>query len=303
MEYCAPRTLEEACTALSDASGSVRVLAGGTDLLARFNACGQRPQRLVDIKNIKEARTVLRRGDGSFVIGAACPGHNITAHEALRQCWPGVVEAIGLIGSVQIQGRASLGGNLCNASPAADSVPALIAARATCLVISSAGQRELPVEEIVVSPGRTCLRQDEFIVSLVLPARPTCSADAYLRMTPRTEMDIAIAGAAVNLVLDNDLLISECHVALGAVSPIPVYAQSAARGLLGSRLEDEVIQRFRRQISVACRPISDNRGPAEYRSDVAAVLASRAAILARQRALQRAGITIDEAEVAQGKGV
>lgn len=290
MEYCAPRTLQEACAALADAHGSVRVLAGGTDLLARFNAGAQRPQRLVDIKALPETRQIQRRGDGSFVIGAACPGIEITAHEALAAHWPGIVEAMDIIGSVQIQGRASLGGNLCNASPAADAVPALIAARARCLVISSAGQRELPVEELIVSPGRTCLRQDEFIVHLLLPPRPACSADAYLRMTPRTEMDIAIAGAAVNLVLDDDSTVRECHVALGAVGPIPVYAQAAARILLGSRLEEDVMQRFRRQVSVSCRPISDKRATAEYRTDVAAVLAARAALLAQQRALQRIGL-------------
>lgn len=289
MEYCTPRTLEEACAALSAAPGTVRVLAGGTDLLARFNTGAPRPQRIVDIKNLTETRLIQHKPDGSFVIGAACPGVQISAHPALASHWPGVVEAMDIIGSVQIQGRASFGGNLCNASPAADSVPALIAARARCLVISAAGERELPVEDIIVSPGRTCLRQDEFIVNLILPPRPDCSADAYLRMTPRSEMDIAIAGAAVNLVLDEEQVVSECHVALGAVGPIPVYAQAAARILLGSRLEDDVMQRFRRQVSVSCRPISDKRGTAEYRSDVAAVLAARAALLARTRALLRAG--------------
>src|SRR5690606_7531799 len=257
MEYCAPQTLEEACSALSEATGPVRVLAGGTDLLARFNTGAQRPQRLVDIKGLSEATSIQRRGDGSFVVGAACSGSVISSHPVLGQFWPGVVEAIALIGSVQIQSRATPGGNLCNASPAADSVPALIVARARCQLISAAGQRELPVEEVIVSPGRTCLRQDEFIVSFVLPPRPAISADACLRMTPRTEMDIAIASAAVNLVLDEEQVVSECHVALGAVGPIPVYAQAAARILLGSKLEDDVLQRFKRQVSVSCRPISD----------------------------------------------
>lgn len=294
MEYCAPRSLEEACSALSDATGSVRILAGGTDLLARFNVGTPRPQRLVDIKAVPETRTIERRGDGSFVIGAACSGIVLTTHKELSASWPGVVEAMDLIGSVQIQGRASFGGNLCNASPAADSVPALIAARARCLLMSVNGPRELPVEDIIVSPGKTCLRQDEFIVNLILPPRPVCSGDAYMRMTPRSEMDIAIAGAAVNLVLDEEQVIRECHVALGAVGPIPVFAQAAARILLGSRLEDDVMMRFRRQISVSCRPISDTRATAEYRSDVAAVLAARAAVVARHRALLRAGISVGD---------
>ncbi|MBU2099025.1 MAG: FAD binding domain-containing protein, partial [Gammaproteobacteria bacterium] len=182
------------------------------------------------------------------------------------------------------------GGNLCNASPAADVVPALIAARAQCRIVSCAGERTVPVEDVIVSPGRTCLRQDEFIVSFHLPARTAGSADAYLRMTPRTEMDIAIAGAAVNLVADSSGVVTDCHVALGAVAPVPVFAVAAARILLGTRLEEDVLQRFRRQISVMCRPISDKRASAEYRTDVSAVLAARAAKIAYRRAMETGGL-------------
>jgi len=285
MEYCAPGTLAEACATLGAASGTVKVMAGGTDLLPRFAAGTPRPARVIDIKKVPEAREIRQLSDGGFVIGSACSGNQIGAQTALVASWPGLTEAMDLIGSVQIQGRASLGGNLCNASPAADSVPALIAARARCRIAGSNSERELPVEDVIVSPGRTCLRQDEFIVSFSLPARPLRSADAYLRMTPRTEMDIAIAGAAVNLTLDELGVIQECHVVLGAVGPIPVYALAAARILLGTRLEDEVRQRFKRQVSVMCRPISDKRGSAEYRTDVTAVLAERAALVAYSRAM------------------
>ncbi|MDP2092078.1 MAG: xanthine dehydrogenase family protein subunit M [Pseudohongiella sp.] len=285
MEYCAPGTLAEACAALGAASGTVKVMAGGTDLLPRFAAGTPRPALVIDIKKVPEAREIRQLSDGGFVIGSACSGNQISAQTALVASWPGLTEAMDLIGSVQIQGRASLGGNLCNASPAADSVPALIAARARCRIAGSNSERELPVEDVIVSPGRTCLRQDEFIVSFSLPARPQRSADAYLRMTPRTEMDIAIAGAAVNLTLDEHGVIQECHVVLGAVGPIPVYALAAARILLGTSLEDEVRQRFKRQVSVMCRPISDKRGSAEYRTDVTAVLAERAALVAYSRAM------------------
>lgn len=285
MEYCAPETLAEVCAALNNAEGPVKVMAGGTDLLARFASGMPRPATLVDIKKLSAARTIEKLADGSFVIGAACPGIDIRADQALAKDWPGLTEAMDLIGSVQIQGRATLGGNLCNASPAADAVPALIAARARCRIVSAAGERELPVEEVIVSPGRTCLRQDEFIVSFYLPAREALSADAYLRMTPRTEMDIAIAGAAVNLTLDSAGVITDSHVALGAVGPVPVFAVAAARILLGSSLDDDVLQRFRRQVSVMCRPITDKRGTAEYRTDVTAVLAARAAKIAYDRAL------------------
>lgn len=285
MEYCAPETLAEVCTVLGNAEGPVRIMAGGTDLLARFASGAPRPMLLVDIKKLPEARMILPSADGGFVIGAACPGIDIRAHSALAKHWPGLTEAMDLIGSVQIQSRATLGGNLCNASPAADTVPALIAARARCRIVSAAGERELAVEDIIVSPGRTCLRQDEFIVSFSLPAREPRSADAYLRMTPRTEMDIAIASAAVNLRLDEAGVIVDSHVALGAVGPVAVFAVPAARILLGSVLDDDVLQRFRRQVSVMCRPISDKRGTAEYRTDVTAVLAARAARIAYERAV------------------
>jgi len=283
MEYCAPGTLAEVCAVLGTASGPVRVLAGGTDLLPRFVAGTQLPGLLIDIKRVPEAREIRRLADGSFIIGSACSGNMISAHAELVACWPGLTEAMDLIGSVQIQSRATLGGNLCNASPAADAVPALIAARARCRIAGSDGERELPVEDVIVSPGRTCLRQDEFIVSFYLPARATRSADAYLRMTPRTEMDIAIASAAVNLTVDDSGVVSECHVVLGAVGPVPVYALPAARILLGTKLDEEVLQRFRRQVSASCRPISDKRGSAEYRTDVTAVLAERAALMAYNR--------------------
>jgi CO/xanthine dehydrogenase FAD-binding subunit len=284
MEYCAPETLAEVCAALANADGPVKLMAGGTDLLARFASGMPRPSVLVDIKKLPQARVITQLPDGGFEIGAACPGIQLRADELLAIHWPGLTEAMDLIGSVQIQGRATLGGNLCNASPAADAVPALIAARASCRIVSAAGEREVPVEEVIVSPGRTCLRQDEFIVSFILPKRATRSADAYLRMTPRTEMDIAIAGAAVNLTLDDSGIVTESHVALGAVAPVPVFAVAAARILLGSALEDEVMQRFRRQVSVMCRPISDKRSTAEYRTDVTAVLAARAAKIAYERA-------------------
>lgn len=285
MEYCAPQTLAEACAALASAEGSVKVMAGGTDLLARFGAGAQYPDKLVDIKKLAETRAISKQADGSYQVGAACTGLQICSHTTLMRDWPGLTEAMDLIGSVQIQARATLGGNLCNASPAADAVPALIAARATCRLISANGERQVPVEEIIVSPGRTCLRQDEFIVSFQLPARATRSADAYLRMTPRTEMDIAIAGAAVSLSLDESGMIIDSHVVLGAVSPVPVLGVAAGRILLGSRLDDDVMQRFRRQVSVMCRPISDKRASAEYRTDVSAVLAARAARIAYDRAI------------------
>jgi carbon-monoxide dehydrogenase medium subunit len=287
MQYLAPLNLDDAVTAIRAATGQVKVMAGGTDLLARA-ACGAPfPDLLLDLKKIPELNTVCPTIDGGFCIGAAVNGVSIQAHQHLRENWPGVWEAVGLIGSVQIQGRASLGGNLCNASPAADSVPAMIAAGAVCRIIGLQGERTVAVRDVIIAPGRTCLRADEFLVSIQLPKAPPRSADAYLRMTPRTEMDIAIAGVAAQVVLNEQGLIESCQIALGAVSPVPILAEAAARTLIGSSAGDEVMVRFRRNISAQCRPISDKRGTAEYRSHVAGVLAARAVRIALQRAQSR----------------
>jgi CO/xanthine dehydrogenase FAD-binding subunit len=260
-------------------------MAGGTDLLARFAAGTGYPDVLVDVKRIPELTQIIMQPDGSMTIGAAVCGADIHSHAQLRRYWPGVTEAIDLIGSVQIQSRASLGGNLCNASPAADSVPALIAARAQCVLVSSAGVRQLAVEDVIVSPGKTCLRADELMLSITLPARPERSADAYLRLTPRAEMDIAVVGVGANLVLDAGGIVSQCYVALGAVAPVPVLANEAAALLLGTKLEEDVMRRFSHRVKAACHPIDDKRGTADYRTDMAAVLAGRAVRIARQRAL------------------
>ena len=197
LSYIAPSTVEEAVRVLAGASGVARVLSGGTDLLVQLRSGRIKPDLIVDIKKIPGISGIRER-DGGFAIGAATPGAEIGECEALRRAWPGVVEAANLIGSTQVQGRASLAGNLCNASPAADSVPALIAARATCMVAGANGRREVPVESIAIGPGRTSLKAAEFIVEFHLPKRPPHSADAYLRFIPRTEMDIAVVGAGVS---------------------------------------------------------------------------------------------------------
>src|SRR6476620_6600022 len=201
LNYIAPSTVEEAVRILAEAPGTAKVLSGGTDLLVQLRSGRAKPGLIVDVKKIPGISDIRER-DGGFVIGASTPGAVIGECEALRQAWPGVVEAANLIGSTQVQGRASLAGNLCNASPAADSVPALIAARATCVVVGSNGKREVPVEAICTGPGRTSLARDEFIIEFRLPKRAPRSADAYPRAMPRTEMDIAVVGSAVNFTLD-----------------------------------------------------------------------------------------------------
>jgi len=281
--YSAPKTVEEAVRALSSANGAARVLSGGTDLLVQLRTGRTKPAVIVDVKRIPGLIGVRAEGDG-FVIGAATPCAVIGEHPELKTVWPGVVEAARLIGSTQVQGRATLAGNLCNASPAADSVPALIAARATCVLAGPGGQREVPVEAIATGPGTTSLAPGELVVEFRLPGRPPRSADAYLRFIPRTEMDIAVVGAAVNVALDASGTCREARIVLGAVAPTAILVPEAAAALVGSRLDGDALRRLDAATRRACTPIDDKRGTVEFRTRVAGVLARRAAGLAFQRA-------------------
>lgn len=281
LQYLAPSTLEDALKAL--AAPGARPMAGGTDLLVQLRSGRVRPDAVVDLKRIEGTIGIRETADG-FVIGAATPGAVIGEHAALSKAWPGVVEAANLIGSTQVQGRASLAGNLCNASPAADSVPALIAARAACVIVGPGGRREVPVESIATGPGRTSLAPGEFVLEIRLPPRPARSSDAYLRLIPRTEMDIAVVGAGVNLTLDAAGVVTQAHVALGAVAPTALLVPEAGAALVGSKLDEASLARLDAAARAACKPISDKRGTAEYRTKIAGVLARRAALIAYQRA-------------------
>ena len=283
MEYKAPGSIDEAITLLAQASGSARILAGGTDLLVQIRAGFAKPSLVVDVKNIPELRTISLDDDGVRV-GAAVSGAELGENDAVKAAWPGLVEATELIGSTQIQGRASLGGNLCNASPAADTVPALVAASAICLIAGPDGQREAPVEQIVTGPGQTSLKNGEFVVQFQLPKKLPRSADAYLRFIPRTEMDIAVVGAGVNLTLDEKGICHQARVALGAVAPTVLLVEAGAKALIGSTLDDAALDKLGAAASAACNPIDDKRGTVEFRVDVAGVLAKRAALIAQQRA-------------------
>src|SRR5258708_34872000 len=243
LAYAAPSSVDEAIRVLAEASGLAKVLSGGTDLLVQLRSGRTKPDLIIDIKKIPDI-SGIREQDGGFVIGAATSGAVIGECQALQQAWPGVVEATNLIGSTQVQGRASLAGNLCNASPAADSVPALIAARATCVVAGANGRREVAVESIVTGPGRTSLGRDEFVVAFHLPKRPPRSADAYLRFIPRTEMDIAVVGAAVSVTLDGAGVCTDARVVLGAVAPTAVLVADAAAALIGHRLDEATVERL-----------------------------------------------------------
>ena len=283
IQYLAPSTVADAVKALGEAKGAGRILAGGTDLIVQMRGGRAKPGVIIDIKRIPGMLEIGVNKDG-FLIGAAVPGVLLGEHEALRKAWPGVVEAANLIGSTQVQGRASLGGNLCNASPAADSVPALTAAGAICIVEGAKGRREVPVEQVQTGPGRTSLASDEILVAFRLPARPARSGDAYLRLIPRTEMDIAVVGAGVSLTLDASGVCAAARVSIGAVAPTTLLVKDAGAALVGSRLEAAAIAKMEAAVAAACKPISDKRGTVEYRIKIACVLARRAAGIARERA-------------------
>jgi carbon-monoxide dehydrogenase medium subunit len=287
LEYTAPPTVEEAVRVLA-AAPTAKILSGGTDLLVQLRSGRAKPGLIVDIKHIPGI-SGIRAQDGGFVIGAATPGAVIGEYEALRRAWPGVVEAANLIGSTQVQGRASLAGNLCNASPAADSVPALIAARATCVVAGPNGRREVAVDSICTGPGRTSLGPGEFIVEFHLPKRPPRSADAYLRFIPRTEMDIAVVGVGVSVTLDAAGACTDARVVLGAVAPTAILVPEAAAALVGRKLDETALDALDAAAQRACKPIDDKRGTIEYRTKVAGVMARRTATIAYERAGERPG--------------
>lgn len=285
LRYEAPDSIEAATALLAGEDGITRVLAGGTDVLVQLHADLVEPVLLVDVKKIPEL-TAIEKSGGSWTFGAAVSGMDLMDNADFCTDWPGIIDGVKLIGSMQIKGRASVGGNLCNASPAADSVPAMMAAGAVANIIGPKGARELPVEDVPAGPGKTNLDKGEIIVSFALPERPAHSGDAYLRFIPRTEMDIAVVGAGINLSLDGDGTCTEARVAIGAVAPTALMVPDAAAALVGSKVDDEAMSKMSAAVSAACNPIDDKRGTVEYRTKVAGVMAERACAIALERARQ-----------------
>ena len=283
VNYTAPSTVDEAVSILAGSTGLAKVLSGGTDLLVQMKSGRMKPEMIVDTKRIPELIGIREEGN-AYLIGAATPGVMLSSNQALEHAYPGIVEGADLIGSTQIQGRASLAGNLCNASPAADSVPPLITARAVALIAGPSGRREAPVEEIVTGPGRTSLAKGEFIVAFRIPKPKSRQSDAYLRFIPRTEMDIAVVGAGVNLTLDGAGVCTHARVSIGAVAERALLVPEAANALIGTKVDAEALKRMATAVSAACRPIDDKRGTKEYRIKVSGVMARRAAQIALERA-------------------
>jgi CO/xanthine dehydrogenase FAD-binding subunit len=283
MRFARPTTAQEAADLIVQEPGLTRILSGGTDVLVQLKAGLAEPALIVDIKQIPGLRVITPEA-GGFRIGAAVSGAELGEHPGLSALWPGVVEGARLIGSTQVQGRATMAGNLCNGSPAGDAVPGLIAASAVARIMGKDGERDCPVADIPAGPGRTTLAKGEFLTSIFLPARPAHSGDAYLRFIPRTEMDIAVASAAVSLTLDGAGIVTAARVALGAVAPTVRLVPAAADAIIGSNLDDAALAALAAACSAACSPIDDKRGTIAFRTQVAGVLAKRAALIAYSRA-------------------
>jgi carbon-monoxide dehydrogenase medium subunit len=283
-DYAAPATLTEAAALL--ARGGARALAGGTDIIVQVRENRRNAELLVDLKKLPELNALVFDPANGLTLGAAVPCYRVAEHSDIRRRYPGLAEAAGLIGGVQIQSRASVGGNLCNASPAADSIPALIALNAAAVVCGPGGTRKtVPVESFCTGPGRTLLAPGEVLVHLQLPPPAPHSGSAYLRFIPRNEMDIAVVGAGVALTLDDKrTTCTAARIALAAVAPTPLLVPEAGASLAGTSVSDADVERAAALAQAAARPISDMRGSAEYRRHLVGVLVKRALRIALQRA-------------------
>ncbi len=283
MRFEAPATVDAAVALLAGAKGITRILAGGTDVMVQLHADMVEPELLVDIKRIPDLHGIKKEA-GGWRIGAAVSGMQMMDHKEFAKAWPGVIDGVKLIGSMQVKGRATVAGNLCNASPAADSVPSLLASGAIVSIAGPNGKREAPAAQIATAPGKTSLAKGEFITSIFIPDAPPHTGSAYLRFTPRTEMDIAVVGVAVSLTLDNAGKCTAATMSLGAVAATALMVEDAAKALVGSTVDAAALDRLAAAASAACRPIDDKRGTKEFRIKVAGVLARRVAAIALERA-------------------
>ena len=280
--YEAPDSIEDAIGLLANASVPAMVLAGGTDLIIQTNASKDPERLLVDVKKISGMCDAIL-SDSGLELGPSMNCAELTGRSDIKAIYPGLVEAAYLIGSTQVQGRASVGGNLCNSSPAADTIPALIANSAECVIVGPAGERTVAVEDFITGVGTNCLTKGELLKTIKLPQPPTNTADAYLRFIPRTEMDIAVAGAGVSLTLDKDGTCLRARVAIGAVAPTALLVPEAAAALVGSVLDEVALDAAATAATDSASPINDRRGTIEFRRHVVGVLVKRAVRIAADR--------------------
>lgn len=283
VDYLRPGTLAECLQAFADHGANARALAGGTDLLVQMRSGRSANSVLVDVKAVPELNELRFDPDNGLTLGAAVPCYRIYGDETVCREYPGLIDTVSMIGGTQIQGRASVGGNLCNAAPSADTVPALIALGATCRIASTAGERVVAVENFCTAPGENVLADSEVLVSVRLPPPPANSGACYLRFIPRNEMDIAVAGAGVSVTLADGVFL-DGRVALAAVAPIPLLVEEAGAALRGRSVCPEAVAMAAAAAKDAARPISDMRGTAAYRKNLCEVLTRRALETAVKRA-------------------
>ena len=285
-DYVAPISAEEVITLLANKNGDARILSGGTDLLVQLREGRRKAKLLIDVKNISELTQITFDINNGLTIGAAASCSVICSDTKVREHYSGLIDGIHLIGGVQIQNRASVGGNLCNASPAADAIPALIVHEAVCHIMGSKGSRTLPVDEFCVAPGKNAMQSGEFLTSISVPTSKENFGASYLRFIPRNEMDIAVVGAGASVLLDADKKqFVSARIALGAVAPTPLLASSAGDFLAGKALTHENVKKAARMAQSIAKPITDLRGTAEHRKHLVAVLVERTL----DKAIERAG--------------
>ncbi len=287
MNYALPHSVDEALSILNSEANST-VFAGATDLIPQLRGGRAEPRLLVDLKNIPSL-VDLGFSNGTWKIGAATPVARIKNNAKLTKNFPGLSEASGLIGSDQIQNRASLGGNLCTASPGADTVPSLMVNDSMVVIASNKGSRTIPVTDVITGPGSISLETGEFIIEFLLQQPPSRTSDAYERFIPRTEMDIAVVDAAARISLDESGNCKEAKIAIGAAAPTVIRVPEAEEILHGKKINDQLLAEVMEVASTACNPINDKRGTVEYRRQVAGVLAKRVILLAEKRAFDKKG--------------
>lgn len=287
-EYSAASTVDDAVQLLSARGEGARVLAGGTDILVHLREGRRHADLVVDVKKIPELARLDYDAQRGLSLGAAVPCYRIYGDSAIADAYPALTDAARIIGGWQIQSRASIGGNLCNASPAADSIPALFVHRAQCHIAGPRGNRELDVREFCTGPGTHALKEGELLVRISLEAPPPGSSSAYERFIPRNEMDIAVVGVASWVRFSNDgKKIEEARVALAAVGPTPIMADEASQWLAGQPVQESTFERAGELARNAAHPISDMRGTAEYRRHLVGVLVKRTLVQAMERARAR----------------
>ncbi len=284
IDYECPQTLDDAVALFRQHGANARALAGGTDLLVQMKTGGRAQGVVIDVKKVPELNALSYDPVEGLTLGAAVACYQIYDDDTVREHYAGLVDAVEIIGGTPIQGRATVGGNLCNAAPSGDTIPALIAYSAICHIVGPQGVRHVPVEEFCTAPGQNVLGDNDILVSLHLPPPPPGSGAAYLRFIPRNEMDIAVVGVGVSVeVVDGKF--RSARVALASVAPTPLFVREAGEALVGQPANAASIQVAADLAKAAARPISDMRGTAEYRRHLCDVLTRRALEAAMERAL------------------